>query len=328
MSDATRFKDECVRKMKANAAFATGEVIQLPDGRAGIVQNLNGDEAAASDIVAFQTEGVYTVTKTASIVITDGQPVYWDHSANSATFIQADDRDFFLGTAYGDAASADTTMKVNINAKPEYTVDLFRDGFQTVLVGTAAAGAFGYPVPTGGGYVFELTATNEAQKVDALGVNGFDAAANWIVEGTFRVYDDGGSGAQDFSVGIASGTNATDFESVTSFVALHLDGNSTTINAESDDNSTDVAPTDTTKTYTMGTTRASRVHFVMDGRDPADIQIYINGVLVLGATTFTAGLTGTLYPIVHLEKTVGTDTYKIAVDALKVRLMQQDNPQR
>lgn len=321
MAEAVKYQDEdCVLDYTPTAAVTAGEVVQLSSGLAGVlpVTLASGEKGAA------ETEGVWTVAKTTSVVITNGQPVWWDHSANSATYAPSDDRDFFLGCAYDDAASADTTMNVVLNKKPEYTVDLFRDGFQTVLAGTAAAGGFGYPVAAGGGYVFELTATNEAQKVDALGVNGFLATANWIVEGSFRVLSDGGAGAQDFTVGVGSGTHATDWQSVSKFVTLHLDGNDVNIYAESDDNSTDVAPTDTTVDYTEGTTLASRVHFVMDGRDPTDIQIYINGVLVLGSTTFGVSTTGTLYPVIHLEKTAGTDVYKIAVDSLKVRLMQED----
>jgi hypothetical protein len=130
------------------------------------------------DLAALQTEGIVELPKTTSMVFLDGGPVYWDHSANKCHFKKVSDRDFFIGTAYGDFLTAGaTTMKVNLNVQPRFDIDLARDGFQSVLVGTAAAGGFGYPVNLGGSLMFELTATNEAQKVDALSVDGFAVGA-------------------------------------------------------------------------------------------------------------------------------------------------------
>lgn len=322
MAEAALYQaEDCTVDITAAAAYSAGEVIQLADGSAGIVSA----DVASGGLGHPKAEGVWTVTKTTSVVITAGQPVFWDHSANSATYAPVSDRDFYIGVAFADAASADTSMKVILNKQPTYKCDLARDGFQSVLAGTAAAGAFGYPVNLGGALVFELTATNEAQKVDALGVDGFTINSNWIAEGAFRVLSDGSGTATDVTIGVASGTHATDFQSVAEFAAIHLDGNDTNINAESDDGTTDVAPTDTTTDYTEGTTISSRVHFVIDGRDPASVKFYVNGVRVLSGTTFVlSAATGPLFPVVHVEKTSSTDTYKIAVDYLRVRTMQQD----
>ena len=330
MADTSTVLDPRERQIVAAASIGLGEIHQMADGRAGVYKGLASAAnpavaASTGDYAKFALEGVWMVTKTTSVVITDGQPVYWDHSANSATYTKSSDRDFFIGTAVDDAASAASTLMVNLNVAPSYVIDLARDGFQSVLAGTPAAGGFGYPVNLGGSYVFELTATNEAQKVDALAVDGFVKTANAIVEGQFRVLSDGAGTAVDFSIGVANETHATDFQTVAAFVALHLDANDVNINAESDDGATDVAPTDTTIDYTEGTALASRVHFIMDFRDPNDVQIYINGALVLGSTTFTlANTSATLFPIVHLEKTSSTDTYKIAVDFLRVRFMETD----
>lgn len=322
MADATRLSERHERILTAAAAVAAGEIWQLPDGRAAV--HCGANAAAIADTVGFSTEGVFTVAKTTSMVILDGGPVYWDHSANKAHYKQVSDRDFFLGTAVGDAAAAATTMKVNLNVRPQYKIDLARDGFASVLVGTAAAGGFGYPVQLGGSLIFELTATNEAQKVDALSVDGLAVAANAIIEGAFRVISDGASGSQDVTIGVASGIHASDFQSVAEFVALHLDGNVTAINVQSDDGTTDVAPTDSTTTYTEGAAVAQRKEFWIDLRDPADAQVYIDGVLVLGSTVFTlAAATGPLFLVVHVEKASGTDVYKLAVDWLRTRTAEQ-----
>lgn len=322
MTEATSYQnDDAVLDLTAVAALTGGQVIQMNDGRAGIVPS----DVAAGEPVGVQVEGIFIVDKTTSMVILDGSPVYWDHSANKAHYKQVSDRDFYLGTAFGDAASADTTMKVNLNKRPVYKSDLFADNYATVLVGTAAAGGLSYPVPNGGGAIFELTATNEAQKVDALGLMGVAPGSNFIVEGAFRVLSDGAGTAVDASIGIASGTHASDFQSVAEFVAIHLDANDTKIYVESDDGTTDVAPTDSLSTYTEGADLASRVHFAIDARDPSDVQVYVNGALVLGATVFSlAAAAGPLFPIVHVEKTSSTDTYKLAVDWLRVRTSEQD----
>jgi len=334
MGEAVRIRDHNDRRTIAAAAVATGEIWQLPDGRAAYYNGL--DAAAANDFTEWQTDGTVEVTKTASIVILDGQPVFWDHSANSATFEPVNDRDFFLGTAVGDWASADTTGKVNLNCKPHYNVDLLHGGagfgtggFLSVPVGTPAAGAFGYPVVLGGTLQLELTATSEAQKADALSVDGFAVGSNWIFEGIFRLANDGANATQDFTFGVASGTHATDFQSVAEFAAVSTVGASTNINCQSDDGTTDVAPTDSTKDYTEGSAVANRVHVVIDGRDPASVKFYIDGVRVLSGTTFVlTAATGPLFAIAHLEKTIGTDVYKVLIDHAAVRLMQQDNVQR
>lgn len=332
-AEAIFLRERRSRRMVAVAAVESGEVWQMPDGLAAVKVGL--DEAAANDMAHFETEGIHTVAKTSGVVITDGQPVYWDHSANSATFEPVNDKDFFLGTAYGDAASADTTMEVNLNKRPHYSRDLLRGdgmgavGFLSALAGTPAAGGFGYPVTLGGALILELTATNEAQKVDAMSVDGFAIGSNWIFEGIFRIINDGSNATQDFTLGVASGTHATDFQSVAEFAAVSTVGGSTNINCQSDDGTTDVAPTDSTKDYTEGSAVANRVHVVIDGRDHTNIKFYVNGERVLSATTFTltAG-TGPLFIIAHLEKTSGTDVYKVAVDQAAVRLMHQDNVQQ
>ena len=322
MADATLLRGLSeIRKTNA-AAVASGEIHQLTDGRAGVYTGLNA--SGLGDVSNWTTFGQFTVTKTASVVIVDGGEVWWDHSANAATFRKVSDRDFYLGRAIGDAASAATTVVVDLNVLPRADIDLARDGFQSVLVGTAAAGAFGYPVNLGGALVFELTATNEAQKVDALSVDGFALAANAIVDGAFRVLSDGAGTVVDVSIGIASATHASDADSIAESVFLHLDANNANINAESDDGTTEVAATDTTTDYTEGSAIASRVHFTMDMRDPASVKIYVNGVRVLSGSTFNiAAAAGPLFLLVHVEKSVSTDTYKLAIDWLKVRFAEQ-----
>ena len=322
MPDATFVRDRHDRRVTASAAVTSGECWQLKDGQAAVFDSLAA--AASGDRTKFTTEGQFVMPK-ASGVLLDGGRAYWDHSANNITYRKVNDRDFYVGRVVGDAASADTTCTVNLNVEVPYDVDLARDGFYSVLVGTAAAGAFGYPRNLGGALEFELSATNEAQKVDAISLHGFVKGANAIIEGAFRVLSDGGSGSQDISIGIANATHASDADAIADSVFIHLDGNNTNINAESDDGTTEVAATDTTTDYTEGVTLAERVEFWMDMRDPADVQIYVNGALVLGSTVFNVdAYTGTWYLLVHVEKASGTDVYKLAVDWLRARFSEQN----
>lgn len=317
--EAAFVQDAEVIDITAAAAYSAGDVIQMPDGRAGVVTV----DVASGAIVGVRVRGIVKVLKTASMVLLPGGRAYWDHSANKVHYKKVNDRDFYMGRVTVDAASADTVCYVNLNIDPPYDVDALKHPCASVLAGTAAAGGFGYPVMLGGRAILELTATNEAQKVDLMTIDGFDLAANPIVEAIFNIINDGSNATQDFTIGVASGTHATDFQSVTSFVAASTVGASTNINIQSDDNSTDVSPTDSTADYTEGGAVAQRVEVWFDFRDPADVQVYVNGALVLGSTVFSAGLTGTHFLIAHLEKTSGTDVYKVGVDALRARLGEQ-----
>lgn len=310
-----------LQRQSAHAALTGGQVIQLPDGRAAAVSTANNAAAsiASGDPVTYETEGVWEVPKTASIVLLDGGPIWWDHSANKAHFKRVNDRDFFLGTLVGDAASADTTCKVDFNRKPEYLVDVARDPIDSVIVLTAGTPQLRR---LGGAHSLEFSATAEAQKVDILSKDGFAVGANWIVEGAIEVVDDGDAAAIDFNVGVANATDADDADDITESCFIHTDGNVVNILAESDDDSTEVAATDTTKDYALGT----RFEFWMDGRNPADVQIYVDGVLVLSGSTFdVSAATGPLKLLAHLEKTSDNTTAEYHIDWLRARIMDVDS---
>lgn len=310
-------------RVTAVAAVAIGEVWQMKDGSAAVYTGTA--PAVAGDRVGFTTQGQIGFTKAAGFVGLDGGRAYWDHSANAVSWRKQSDRDFYLGRFVGDAASVDVTCTVNLNVDPPYDIDLLRDGFQSVLVGTPAAGGFGYPVPLGGSLVFELTATSEVQKVDALSVDGFAKGANPIIEVVFRVLSDGAAGSQDISIGIANDTHASDADSIADAVFFHLNGGDVSIYAESDDGTTEVAATDTTIDYTEGSALANRVEGWIDMRDPADVQVYVNGSLVLASTVFNVdAYAGTWFLLVHVEKASGTDVYKLAIDRMTARFSEQN----
>lgn len=313
--------DVCVLDYTPDAALTGGEVIQLADGRAGITPV----DIAASALGAVRTEGVFIVQKTTGIVLLDGGRVYWDHSANKAHFKPVNDRDFYIGTCVGDATSAATTCVVNLNVQPVYKVDALAS-FISVATGTAAAGGFGKPVATGkDAFQLSLTATNEAQCVDILSRDRFALGANAIVEAVFMVEANGSTSAVDINVGIANASSTTDADAIAESCFIHIDGGALDLLAESDDGTTEVAATDTTVNFAVGNAVAQRVEVWLDLRNPADIQIYIDGVNVLPDAVFTlAAATGPLGLLAHVEKTSGTATAgPVTIEKLAARTAQK-----
>lgn len=321
MADAIYFAEGENIDFNPVAAHAAGEMVHLPDGRAAFAPTA----IAAGVIGAVQTTGIVLVTKTADLVWVDGCEIYWDASANSAILYPASDEDYLLGVAYGDATAAATTGYVNLNVKPVYKIDLNRGGiadiFDSVIVKTVV-GSTAVEVPhikhMGCVNAFILGATAEAQKIDLLSKQGFTVGSDWVVEGSFTVVDDGDAAAIDFNIGVANGTHATDANSITERCLLHTDANTVDILAWSTDGTTTVALTDTTVNYTLGTP----VHFVIDGRNPADIQMYVNGALVLTAEVFKLdAATGPLKLLAHIEKTADDETADYRINYLRVRTM-------
>ena len=329
VAEATRVRGRDEHRLTAAAAVASGEVYQLANGQAGVYTGL--DAAASSDRINLTTEGQVTLIKAASLVFTDGAPLYWDHSANNAVLFPASDRDFFIGTCVDDATSSATSCVCNLNVRPSYKIDLGRgaleDEFLTVIVKTVV-GSTTVEVPhverMGGTHAFIFGATAEAQKLDLLSQQGFSVASNWIVEGGFNVIDDGDASAIDFNIGVANATHASNADTITESCFLHLDGNDLNLFAESDDGTTEVAATDTTLDYTEGSAVANRVHVMFDLRNLADIQVIVNGALALPASVFKLdAATGPLFLLAHVEKTASTDTYELAIDALRCWYSEQ-----
>ncbi len=140
----------------------------------------------------------------------------------------------------------------------------------------------------------------------------------------FTVNNDGAGTTPDVNIAVANGTHATDADSITELCGVHLDGNATAIRALSRDGTTTVASTDTTLTYTEGSAVANRVHVILDGRAPEDVQIIVNGALVLGSTVFRLdNATGPLGLLLHLEKTAAADVYELDIERARVWYSEQ-----
>ena len=320
MAEATLHQDDdSIRDYTADAALAAGEVLQLRDGRAGVIYGAT----SSGDAVGAQVEGQFKVAKAAGQVWLDGAPIWWDHSANAATCVPplvAGDRDFFLGSAVGDVASATTEGIVDLNKHPVYEIDAQRDGGDVAVVKTSGAP---YIYSIGGSIEAAFSATAEAQKLDWLSKRSFALGSNWILEAVVEVVTNADADVADLSIGVANATHASDADSITESAFFHFDlGADLNIDAESDDGTTEVAATDTTIDFAVGTP----VHLVLDGRDPSNVKYYINGVEVLAATSNLgniAAATGPLKALFHLEKSSNDSPGVVHLDVLRVRTGQQ-----
>lgn len=309
MAEATLYQCGEVIDWTADADYSAGDVIQLRDGRAGVI---SADVDSGKSIGVY-ISGIFTMAKTTSMVMLIGSRLFWDHSANKVHLLHGNDRDFFVGCAQEDGASADTTIKVALNVRPQYSLSYQHGGFVSVPINTAG---FPFVHGTGEGVNLGFSATAEAQKVDALSLQGMAPAAIAIVDALICVNNGGDAAALDASIGIANGTHATDADSITESLFVHLDGASANIYLESDDGTTEVAATDSTVDYVAGTPFLVQ----WDLRDLSDIQVYINGVLALGSSVFKLNAaTGPLKLLCHMEKTSDDTPGNISVGYLGAR---------
>jgi len=308
----------------ADQAYTAGDIIQLPDGRAGQVI----PSCISGELVGVRVFGVLRdVAKSANLVWIKGDPIWFDKAAQAATPLEplGDSTAFYLGTAADDATAAAVLGNVILNVEPHYVIDSARDNGDTVIVKTVV-GSTTVEVPQvqqrGGMTYMQFGTTAEAQKTDWLSARGFQVGSNWIVDILFELITAADAAAVDIDLGVASGTDATNFESVVTFAAFHLDGDDLNLDAHSDDGTTDKAPTDTTVDVVAGTP----IHLKLDGRDPTDVKYYVNAVEKLAAEAdlgnlAAASLTSYLRAILHAEKTA--DDSPLAFRArIRVRTQQ------
>lgn len=285
------------------SAVSAGQVVQLRDGRAAFCPRA----IAAGVRGAAQVKGIVSVAKTATMVMLPSNKLFWDASANKAHLLHGGDADFYLGVCMDDAASADTTVKVNLNEQPAYTLAL-RDGYQSIPVSTA-----GWPHVYGGGNSFgmKFDLAAEAQKLDALSSRALaTASCTGILSALICVNVAPDDAAVDINVGLADGTHATDADSITNSLFVHLDGNDTNIDLESDNVTAEVSATDSTVDWVAGTPFL----VTFDLRTLSDIQVYIDGVNVLPNSTFTlSGAAGPLRLLAHMEKSANDSPGNVTV---------------
>jgi predicted RecA/RadA family phage recombinase len=285
------------------AALVAGQVIHLPDGRAAYAPT----EIAAGVLGSVQVSGIVTLLKPAAMVMLKGTRVYWDHSASKSTVVFGTSTlDYYVGVVEESTTAAATTVDVSLNQEPAYTVSL-KEGFHSVPVDTAGQTQV---IGHGNGVSLIFDTATEAQKQDALSIRDWPVAADGILTALICVNLNGDDAAFDLNIGIANATHATDADSITESLFCHINGSDLNIYAESDDGTTEVAATDTTIDFVVGTPFL----FQADCTDNSDVQLYIDGVAILTAPVFDlSAATGPLKLLVHAEKTSNNSPGNITV---------------
>lgn len=315
--DARQVRNAGIEKQLAAATVTAYELWQTPTGKAGVYDNPAA--VASGSYFDMRTDGQWTVTKAAGFAALKGNRAYWDHSANALNYKKTNDRDFYAGRFAEDATSAATTCLLDLNADPPYDLDIARDPFDTLYVGTQGLNTMGV-FRRGGAHKMIMSTANEAQKMDMLSKDGFALSANAIIEFAIEVVSDGAGSEPDFNIGVANATDSDNADDITDSIFIHLNGNDVNIYAESDDGTVEVVATDTTIDYAEGT----RFECWIDMRNPASVAIYVNGSQVLTATTFNVSASvATWFLLAHLEKTAAASVYEIDVDWFRAHFAEQ-----
>jgi len=169
---------------------------------------------------------------------------------------------------------------------------------------------------------FSADAVAEAATATLFMENGpVDIDQNPIVTFILAIFDKGDDVSVDFDWGLASDDHATDFESIACFAAFHLDGNTLDLDVHSDDGTNDTAPTDTLVNLVDDEWR----EFKIDCTDTSDVKFFTRllgtnaWTQLLSTTTFDiSNYTGTLTPIVMVEKTSNNSTFDLRLDRVEL----------
>ena len=149
----------------------------------------------------------------------------------------------------------------------------------------------------------------------------FDIDKNPIFECVVAVFDIGDNAALDINIGLASGSHATDFDSISEYMAFHLDGSDLSVSCQSEDGSTTTAAVDSLVDLVDDTYARLKI----DCTDKADVKFSIDldgtgYVRVCSGTTFVmSNYSGLLTPIVHVEKTSDNTLADVRVDRIRVQ---------
>lgn len=120
VADASFLRDADSHKLVASGALAAGELGQLADGRACVVEGLQA--VASGDTYSARVVGIETIPAASGTTFSKGDPVYWDESASlaiagSLTALNPS-ADFYLGVAHKAKVSGQTVVEVDLNAQP------------------------------------------------------------------------------------------------------------------------------------------------------------------------------------------------------------------
>jgi predicted RecA/RadA family phage recombinase len=154
MPEATFRAPDGILPYTPGSAASAGEVIQLADGRAAVVQCA----LAASELGSVLTKGHFDFTAATGVTFVDGEAVVWDASANTAINAQsADLADFVIGNATKAKVSGELVVRVELNSHfakerkiiaTAAAITLTAADAGATVYGDTQAGAFSITLPT------------------------------------------------------------------------------------------------------------------------------------------------------------------------------------
>lgn len=288
------------------SAVTAGDVVRLADGRVGVAAT----DIAAGALGTVYTAGRFALNKPATHVVLEGTLLWWNLEAKCVSLLPGAGM-IRCGVAVADASATDTDVIVDLNVFPVAPIDLLDGHVLTSVVNNGVATLF-----PGGLVKLAFTTAAEAQKADLYGNDlSISATAGFIWDAILAIFNIGDSAAADINFGVASSTNASDFDSIQKYCAFHLDGNALDIKVQSKDGITTVAATDTT----LDAVDDRYSLYQIDARDAANVKMYVDGVLIPAPTSIDFSNGGPLMPIVHIEKTSDDSPGEVRVLMMRAR---------
>ena len=171
-----------------------------------------------------------------------------------------------------------------------------------------------------GGIEFAFDAVAEVALASLRTVNDtFPVDKGITLEAKVTVHDNGDDTAGDLDIGLGTAltTNSeadVDHGDMVQLAAFHLDGNDENIDCQSDNDSTDVAPVDSTIDNVADTYKLLKIIV----RPTGAVEFWIDGVRVLSSTTFAVLSTAVLAPFINVEKTATDTVYSVYVQYFRV----------
>lgn len=113
---ATRVFDHAMLRQPytPDAATPPGTIVEVADGRAGVVEGM--DQILANQTGHVLLEGIFDAPIASATVIADGAEIGWDESAGLVVAGTSGDSDFSLGKSRGGSADGETTIRFELNA--------------------------------------------------------------------------------------------------------------------------------------------------------------------------------------------------------------------
>ncbi|HUX16944.1 MAG TPA: hypothetical protein VMW52_10765 [Phycisphaerae bacterium] len=315
--------------------FVPGDVfVGIADREA---DNAAGTAGDVSCIVRMQGDFVLSLTSAAAADV--GKAVY--ATADNALSLSGHP-DGFVGRIIGLAAA--NTVYVRLRPFGQQPGDA--DGCKTIYIsgaefflptgGGASAtvlhpkgmiaetalgvGVLHYP-GEGGGVQLAMDAVAEVALASLYSEDSFPVDQGITMEADVVMADKGDDVALDFDFGLGTPLTANskadiDHAEMVDLIAFHMDGNSDNICAQSDNNTTDVAPVDTT-IDNDSTTDVSK-HWKIVGRPTGVCELWIDGVRALDSTVFAVRSTVALAAFVNIEKTNNDTPASVIIRNLRI----------